>query len=693
MATSLILSGLLAQLLVSLALVAGVLLARGRTAAVRSHVWRAGLVAFALAPLAPLLTETLGLPTLALRLPAAALAPGPGEVGGGTGLPARIPREISAEVSSVGATAPAPVRSEADVREPRPDWRPWAVGLWGAGALLLAAALAREALLLARLVGRLAPTPDPALRATVDRWCRHLGLRRAPVFATSPDIAAPAAMGWPLWVVLFPDEPGLDLAHSDGVAVHELAHVRRADSVVVGLALLVRAVWWWNPVAWWIARGVRDAAEEACDDWAIAVTGDRRRYAESLSAFARRRGVVTGIGAAARGMTLLRRVERIVRMDGAAVAPALAGRHRALVAGATLLCLALATTLRVGAGAPRGGWASLHGGTPTTPHQHPPAPWDEPFGGGRARSKAAQVRLQETEPGKPVLAAVWIHGEAYGWTGPRDLVLAVTDEDLNPLAVFPVPYAVFPYMRDAEWTRIPVPEEVRPPARFGLAVYSHSVVDSGVYISLGRCGPSALSSLEVGIDAESRPSPTIEGEPGNWGIRAEMAEVFVGAPDGPCPLRRDAGLVSGQTWIGGLAHTVRFETPGGGERQLAHVLLRGRYFGLGETVGRENRLVVRVLDSELRELGEWYFRYDELYRSEATAWTSLPLEQCPTVRGTFYVAVDTRTRDDNGVNIAYDGSVPGGNSFLLSVNGLEPWSPKEGAGEWCIRCELAGTAP
>src|SRR5581483_11936553 len=67
------------------------------------------------------------------------------------------------------------------------------------------------------------------------------------------------------------------------VLLHELAHVRRRDLLWGWLPEVARVVWWFHPVAWWVAARVRLERELACDQAALAHGGGSAAdYAETL---------------------------------------------------------------------------------------------------------------------------------------------------------------------------------------------------------------------------------------------------------------------------------------------------------------------------------------------------------------------------------------------------------------------------
>jgi len=75
------------------------------------------------------------------------------------------------------------------------------------------------------------------------------------------------------------------IAASDGIIAHELAHVARRDHLVIYFEMMVLAVHWWNPLAWYVRRQLRESRELACDAMALASAGqDRADYARRLLA-------------------------------------------------------------------------------------------------------------------------------------------------------------------------------------------------------------------------------------------------------------------------------------------------------------------------------------------------------------------------------------------------------------------------
>jgi uncharacterized protein YjbI with pentapeptide repeats len=72
----------------------------------------------------------------------------------------------------------------------------------------------------------------------------------------------------------------------DQIALHELAHLQRADDWSNGLQRLAVALLFFNPAVRWIAQRLDLERELACDDRVVALTRDVRPYAKCLAKMA-----------------------------------------------------------------------------------------------------------------------------------------------------------------------------------------------------------------------------------------------------------------------------------------------------------------------------------------------------------------------------------------------------------------------
>jgi beta-lactamase regulating signal transducer with metallopeptidase domain len=129
----------------------------------------------------------------------------------------------------------------------------------------------------------LRPAP-PMFHALVSQVASDLGIR-PPSLAVDRGLATPVVCGllrprllWPAHLL-----DGLPEERARTLVAHELAHVRRGDLWLGILEVVGSAVWWWYPGWRLVQRGLRDAAERACDASVVACyPALRRAYAEGL---------------------------------------------------------------------------------------------------------------------------------------------------------------------------------------------------------------------------------------------------------------------------------------------------------------------------------------------------------------------------------------------------------------------------
>jgi beta-lactamase regulating signal transducer with metallopeptidase domain len=108
-------------------------------------------------------------------------------------------------------------------------------------------------------------------------------------------------------------------AEIDAVLAHELAHLTRRDGVVFPLVGLVQSLCWLQPLNHWVAARFRQAAELACDDRAVELTGDRLALAHALARVAQhaklptRAPLLPAMTRARTASAVVTRVRRLVR--------------------------------------------------------------------------------------------------------------------------------------------------------------------------------------------------------------------------------------------------------------------------------------------------------------------------------------------------------------------------------------------
>jgi beta-lactamase regulating signal transducer with metallopeptidase domain len=202
------------------------------------------------------------------------------------GEPAQVAELPAAEIEPVSSRgfaepgpAPAPAPEVADAADepglatPAWSWQAAVLAVWLAGAAGYWLVAGWRLVRLYRLLGQLPPAPAE-VQERVAALAARLALARLPCAWLVPGLAplpplVVALVGRPRLLLPAPLWQALAPAQRDALVLHELAHLRRGDHLVRWLELLVLGLYWWNPVAWWASRRLRQAEELCCDAWVV----------------------------------------------------------------------------------------------------------------------------------------------------------------------------------------------------------------------------------------------------------------------------------------------------------------------------------------------------------------------------------------------------------------------------------------
>lgn len=255
---------------------------RKRAAATRHMVWCLGLAgALVMFPWAFALPRW-GVPVLSARPEPAPARPGPTSEPILTSAPVIAPRiEIEARLESndLITTSSPPPRARPIV------WWPVAWGV-GTAAVLAWTVVGRVAVW--RLGRSSEKINDPAWDDAAREASNRLGVTTAWTLLRGGESVMPLTWGLFRPVVLLPAEADAwPLERRRAVLLHELAHVKRRDSLTQLLGQLTCAVYWFNPMAWWASARLRAERELACDDLVLEAGERPSDYAAELLGVAR----------------------------------------------------------------------------------------------------------------------------------------------------------------------------------------------------------------------------------------------------------------------------------------------------------------------------------------------------------------------------------------------------------------------
>lgn len=71
-------------------------------------------------------------------------------------------------------------------------------------------------------------------------------------------------------------------AQMEAIITHELCHVRRRDNLAATVHMLVEAIFWFDPLVWWIGARLVEERERICDEEVLARGSDPEVYAEGI---------------------------------------------------------------------------------------------------------------------------------------------------------------------------------------------------------------------------------------------------------------------------------------------------------------------------------------------------------------------------------------------------------------------------
>lgn len=171
--------------------------------------------------------------------------------------------------------------------QPVLEWSQVLTVIWLAGIVLIGLRLIISRWRLALLIRRAAVVHDGGWRSQVREMATLVGIRRSVALLQSQETEVPLTSGsWRPKIILSPDYLEWSWLRREAIVRHELAHVRRLDTLAQAICHLAVTMYWFHPLVWLTARTMREEREQACDDYVLAAGTKPSDYAQELLAIA-----------------------------------------------------------------------------------------------------------------------------------------------------------------------------------------------------------------------------------------------------------------------------------------------------------------------------------------------------------------------------------------------------------------------
>jgi HEAT repeat protein/beta-lactamase regulating signal transducer with metallopeptidase domain len=248
-------------------------LLRRRSAALRHLVWSLALGGAVVLPFAAA--------TLPVSIP---LLPAP------TAEAVRTPKlDVEAPVeANVPAIVDDAISQATSVEAPTrlPDATTIALFAWLTGAVLFLGRFMLGVFRLRALVRRAVPVEDPSWVEIAERT--RADLPRVPLeLRVSDETDMPFATGLVAPAIVLPAAAvEWSTERREAVLLHELAHLGRGDLLMNMISQVARALYWFNPLAWYAAHRLRVEGECAADDMVLGRGARASDYADHLLSIA-----------------------------------------------------------------------------------------------------------------------------------------------------------------------------------------------------------------------------------------------------------------------------------------------------------------------------------------------------------------------------------------------------------------------
>ena len=168
--------------------------------------------------------------------------------------------------------------------------------------------------------------PSKRLQHELSKIAGNLRLKTVPKLLFIDSMISPCVWAWKRSSYILISKKlfaRMDRHQQQTILAHEMAHLRQGDHWLRWLELVIIAVYWWFPVAWWIVKQLHKSGEYCCDYYVYDI------YPNKIKAYARalvetveclsntnKKVAVLGVRNLSGPMLLKKRIKLITEMKG-----------------------------------------------------------------------------------------------------------------------------------------------------------------------------------------------------------------------------------------------------------------------------------------------------------------------------------------------------------------------------------------
>ncbi len=197
-----------------------------------------------------------------------------------------LTQNLNSSSKTLGSTLVAseiPIHMEEVKKDSRPVFGFAALLIWFFGLMFLSIRILLGLFGTIRLTREGQDIQDSLWKRLLQRFLATVFLRKKINLLSHNKTMVPLTWGIFKPVVMMPAESKNWSENQRSTALyHELSHIKRGDYLVMILARISRAIYWFNPLSWIVLRMIKKEQEKACDELVLKAGIKPSTYAENL---------------------------------------------------------------------------------------------------------------------------------------------------------------------------------------------------------------------------------------------------------------------------------------------------------------------------------------------------------------------------------------------------------------------------